>query len=156
KNRVQFLYRLSQAEELAGNTEAALAAVKQALAQLPDVSLLHYQEGWILFHAERYDDAIKKFDEVVSKFPGAKEIVRRCQFILSSLYVKQGELRKGEEILEKILAEDPDDPSVNNDLGYLYADHGKHLRKAKSMIQIALKAEPENPAYLDSMGWVLY
>ena len=24
------------------------------------------------------------------------------------------------------------------------------------MIEIALKAEPENPAYLDSMGWVLY
>lgn len=155
-NKVQFLYRLSQAEELAGNTEPALVAVKKAQAQLPQVSLLQYQEGWILYHAKRYDEAIQKFDEVTTKFAGDKEIVRRCQFILSSLYVQQGKLRKGEEVLEKILAEDPQDPSVNNDLGYLYADHGKNLQKARSMIQIALKAEPENPAYLDSMGWVLY
>lgn len=155
-NKVQFLYRLSQAEELAGNTDAALVAVKKAQAQLPQIPLLHYQEGWILYHAKRYDDAIEKFDEVTTKFAGDKEIVRRSQFILSSLYVQQGNLRKGEEVLEKILAEDPQDPSVNNDLGYLYADHGKNLKKAKSMIQIALTAEPENPAYLDSMGWVLY
>ncbi len=155
-NKPQFLYRLSQAAELAGNTEDALAAIKTAQAQLPDVSLLHYQEGWIYFHAERFDDAVKKFDEVAEKFATDKEITRRCLFILSSIHVKQGNLRKGEEVLEKVLAEDPDDPSVNNDLGYLYADHGNHLEKAKLMIQKALKAEPENPAYLDSMGWVLY
>lgn len=155
-NKVQFLYRLSQAEELAGNTEAALAAINKALDQLPQISFLHYQKGWIYFHAKRYDEAIKTFNEVTEKFAGDKKIVRRSLSLLSSLYVQRGELRKGEEVLEKIYAEDPDDPSINNDLGYLYADHGKNLEKAKSMIQIAIKAEPENPAYLDSMGWVLY
>ncbi len=154
--KAQFLFRLSQAEELAGNTQAALQAIHQAQAQLPQVALLQYQEGWIYFHAEKYDDALKKFEEVASKFPEDKETVRRSQFIISSIYVQRGELRKGEEVLEKVLAEDPTDPSVNNDLGYLYADHGKHLEKARSMIAIALKAEPENAAYLDSMGWVLY
>ena len=159
-NKIQFLYRLSQAEEMAGNTDEALVAVKKALSQLPDVSLLHFQEGWIYFHSKRYDDAIKKFQEIDSKFKNGheedKRIVRRSLSLLSSLFVEQGDLRKGEEVLEKIYAEDPEDPSINNDLGYLYADHGKNLEKAKSMIQIAIKAEPENPAYLDSMGWVLY
>jgi tetratricopeptide (TPR) repeat protein len=156
KNKPQYLYRLSQVEELGGNTEAALAALKQALDQLPEVPLLHFQQGWIYYHAKRYDEAIQKFDEVVTKYSQDKEIVRRCLFLLSTLYVQKGDLRKGEEVLEKILAEEPDDPSVNNDLGYLYADHGKNLEQAKSMIQKAVKAEPENPAYLDSMGWVLY
>lgn len=156
-NKPQFLYRLSQVHELAGNTDAALAAVRQAMSQLgQDSSLLHFQEAWIYYHAKRNDEAIKKFDEVITRFAADKEIVRRCQFILSTLYVQQGDLRKGEEVLEQILADEPDDPSVNNDLGYLYADHGKNLEKAKSMIQKAVKAEPENPAYLDSMGWVHY
>ena len=45
---------------------------------------------------------------------------------------------------------------MNNDLGYLYADQGKNLEKARSMIQKAVDAEPENGAYLDSLGWVLF
>jgi tetratricopeptide (TPR) repeat protein len=156
KNKPQYLYRLSQVEELGGNTEAALAALKQALDQLPEVPLLHFQQGWIYYHAKRYDEAIQKFDEVVTKYSQDKEIVRRCLFLLSTLYVQKGDLRKGEVVLEYILAEEQDDPSVNNDLGFLYADHCKYLEQAKSMIQKAVKAEPENPAYLDSMGWVLY
>jgi tetratricopeptide (TPR) repeat protein len=40
KNKPQYLYRLSQVEELGGNTEAALAALKQALDQLPEVRCL--------------------------------------------------------------------------------------------------------------------
>jgi Tfp pilus assembly protein PilF len=70
--------------------------------------------------------------------------------------VQKGEIRKGEEILEVILQETPEDPSVNNDLGYLYADQGKNLEQAKEMIGKAVKSEPENGAYLDSMGWVLH
>ena len=61
----------------------------------------------------------------------------------------------GEKILEEMLVERPEDPSVNNDLGYLYADQGKNLDRAEGMIRIALKSEPDNVAYLDSMGWVL-
>ncbi len=63
--------------------------------------------------------------------------------------------RRGEKILENILAERPEDPSVNNDLGYLYADQGKNLARAETMIRLALKSEPDNVAYLDSMGWIL-
>ena len=55
-----------------------------------------------------------------------------------------------------MFAKEPDDPSVNNDLGYLYADQGKNLEKARGMIEKALKAEPDNAAYQDSMGWVLF
>ena len=94
------------------------------------MALLQYQEGWIYFHAQRCEEALKKFEEVVTKFPDDKDTARRSQFIISSIYVQKGELRKGEEVLEKVLAEDPDDPSVNNDLGYFYADHGRNLEKA--------------------------
>ena len=45
---------------------------------------------------------------------------------------------------------------MNNDLGYLWADRGKNLQRAEKMIRKAVKAQPENPAYLDSLGWVLF
>jgi len=38
----------------------------------------------------------------------------------------------------------------------MWAEHGENLERAREMIGRALKAEPKSPAYLDSMGWVLY
>ncbi|HUG91342.1 MAG TPA: tetratricopeptide repeat protein [Planctomycetaceae bacterium] len=152
----EFLYRLSLVEGLAGNTDGALEAIREAQRLLPDVALLQFQEAWVYYRAEQWDEAIDRLETVIQRFPEEREIVRRCQFTLSNVYVQQGEMRKGEEILERILADEPDDPSVNNDLGYLYADQGKNLEQAESMIRKAVTAEPENAAYLDSMGWVLY
>ncbi|GAB4146726.1 MAG: hypothetical protein Tsb009_19550 [Planctomycetaceae bacterium] len=156
RNKPNFLFRLSQAEESAGNTKAALKAIREAQQILPNIALLHYQEAWIYYHARQWDKAIPLFESVIDKFPTDRRIIKQCRFSLSNIYVQQGDRRKGELILEKVYAEDPDDPSVNNDLGYLWAERGKNLEQAEKMIRKALKAEPENAAYQDSMGWVLY
>lgn len=156
KSKPNFLYRLSQAHAFANNKDAALEAIKEARTIIPDHPLLHFQEAWIYYHAKEFDTAVKLFEQFIEKFPESKEYVRRSQFSLSNIYVQQGDQKKGEEILEKILEQDPDDVSVNNDLGYLYADQGKNLEKAEKMIRKAIEAEPDNAAYLDSMGWVLY
>lgn len=146
----------SMALEYGGKTDQAIDAVLKALKMAPRAGRLRYQEGWIYYHAKQWDKAIPVFEKVIQEFAGDKDTLRKCQFSLSNIYVEIGELRKGEKILEDVLAEDPEDPSVNNDLGYLYADQGKNLEKAERMIRIAVTAEPENAAYQDSMGWVLF
>lgn len=157
-NKASFLYLLAQAFEFAGNTKGALEAIAEAQQLLPDNPGLKFQEAWIYYHSHQYEDALKKFQTLVATPlpPQFKDVIRRSQFSISNIYVLQGNFRKGEEILEGILLETPEDPSVNNDLGYLYADQGKHLEKAEKMIRKAIAAEPENGAYLDSMGWVLF
>jgi Tfp pilus assembly protein PilF len=92
----------------------------------------------------------------MTDFPDEKEVIERCQFNLSNIYVQKGEMHKGEEILEKVLEFNPESTQANNDLGYLWADQGKNLERAEMMIRKALAAEPENAAYLDSLGWVLF
>ena len=154
-SRPNFLFMLSQAEEMAGNTEAALEAIAEARKAIPDHPLLAFQEAWVHYHAHNWDKAVPLLEAFIEKNPQHK-LARQCQYSLSNIHVQKGEIRKGEEILEKVLAESPDDPSVNNDLGYLYADQGKNLEQARSMIEKAVKAEPDNAAYQDSMGWVLY
>jgi len=154
--RVTFLFRLSQAHEMDGKTDSALSAIREALKLNPDAALLHFQEAWIHYHSRQWDESIRLFNQVVEKFPQEADLIRRCQFSISNVYVQQGDIASGERILEKILENHPDDPSVNNDLGYLYADQGKNLEQAEGMIRKALDAEPENAAYLDSMGWVLF
>jgi len=60
------------------------------------------------------------------------------------------------EQLEAMFGFAPDDPGINNDLGYTYADAGLHLDKAEEMIRLSLSATPRSAAGLDSLGWVLY
>ena len=146
----------SQALEYGGQTEKAIEVVLKARRVAPGFGRLHYQEGWIYYHARQWDKAIPILEKVMEEFADDKDTLRQCQFSLSNIFVEKGEIEKGEKILEDVLADDPEDPSVNNDLGYLYADQGKNLEKAEKMIRLAVEAEPENAAYQDSMGWVLF
>ncbi|MEX0717174.1 MAG: tetratricopeptide repeat protein [Planctomycetaceae bacterium] len=154
--RAEFLMRFSQSAELAGDTAGALEAIREARKLVPENPLLHFQEAWVNYHARRWDDAIALFQEIVRDYPEVPELTKRALFSISNIHVEKGEFDKGEAILETFLEENPEDPGVNNDLGYLWADRDKNLDRAEKMIQKALDAEPDNAAYLDSMGWVLY
>jgi len=52
-----------------------------------------------------------------------------------------------------VIAKDPLDAGALNYLGYMLAERGTGLDEAVSLIQRALKVEPDNPSYLDSLGW---
>ena len=83
-------------------------------------------------------------------------MIRTARSNLSIIYVNMGDYAKGEAELEALLERNPDDPGVNNDLGYLWADQGKNLEKAEAMIRKAVLEDDDNSAYLDSLGWVLF
>jgi tetratricopeptide (TPR) repeat protein len=59
-----------------------------------------------------------------------------------------------EQDLRKILATQPDHVDALNALGYTLADKTDRLEEAKVYIERALSMKPDNPAILDSMGWV--
>ena len=147
---------LAQALAHDNQTEKAIEAISEAIKLDDDNPGYRFYESWVYTHARRWDDAIQKLDQLIKDFPDEKEVIMLSQFSLSSIYVQKGEMRKGEEILEKILDANPDNIQANNDLGYLWSDQGKNLEQSEKMIRKALAAEPENGAYLDSLGWVLF
>lgn len=151
-----FLYLVSIARELDGRIDAAIEAILAARQLAPDQSQFALQQARIYYRARRWNDAIAVFESIIRDFHNDAELVRDCRFSLSAIHVQKGDFDAGEQILLEILEQDPEHPQANNDLGYLWADRGKNLERAKEMIAKALAAEPENAAYLDSMGWVLY
>ncbi|MGQ0635481.1 MAG: tetratricopeptide repeat protein [Planctomycetaceae bacterium] len=158
ETRPNFQFLLTQELELAGDTKRALATIAQAQEAIPNNPLLRFQEAWVYYHSHQFDEAIVRFERLLAEFnlPQFRTLMRRVQYSLSNVHVLKGEMAKGEEILERIYRENPEEISVNNDLGYLYADQGKNLEQAEEMIRKAVNAEPENAAYLDSLGWVLF
>jgi len=156
QSRFIFLYYLSYPLEYGGKTDEALQAIAEARGLQAENPLLQFQEAWIHYHAHHWETATEQFRTFIADHPDQLDMVRICQFSLSNIFVQQGDKEQGEQILEDVLKDDPENSQANNDLGYLWADQGKNLERARTMIEKALKAEPENPAYLDSMGWVLY
>jgi Tfp pilus assembly protein PilF len=76
--------------------------------------------------------------------------------ILSNLCLEEHRIPEAAEWLEQVLDEFPEDPGALNDLGYLWADENMHLQRARRMIEQAVAAEPDNGAFRDSLGWVLF
>ena len=67
-----------------------------------------------------------------------------------------GRVHDSVEALQRLLTERTDDPTLLNALGYTLADHNLELSHAESLIRRALAVMPDNPAALDSLGWVRF
>jgi len=104
-------------------------------------------------------DALERLDDAERHFLAAAEdpgMARDAGLSLSFVYERQGRDEDLLRILEEIHAAHPDDPVVQNALGYSLADLDRELERAERLIRAALQAEPENPAFLDSLGWALF
>ena len=68
----------------------------------------------------------------------------------------QNNLLQMERDLRHIISIQPDSILALNALGYTLANKTNRLDEALELIQQALELSPQDPAVLDSMGWVLY
>jgi predicted Zn-dependent protease len=78
------------------------------------------------------------------------------QYDRAVLLEKAGRIKESVSTLEKLLQDRADDPTLMNALGYTLADHGLELSRAEGLIKKSLAVMPDNPAVLDSMGWVRF
>ena len=59
-------------------------------------------------------------------------------------------------MFRKGLAIDPENASIQNDLGYMYSERGIKLDEAVTMLKKAVASDPRNYAFLDSLAWAYY
>jgi len=100
-------------------------------------------------------DAIKVYELVVD-LTDKDDRKDRLREAIGNLEADAGNVDKAYEILNAQLKKKPDNPGLNNDLGYILASHDRKLDEAEKMTRKAVEAEPENSSFLDSMAWVLY
>jgi len=103
----------------------------------------------------RIGDAIDVIENM-KLIPVDKGTKRDAHYLLANLYYEAKKLDKVEEELLMTLRIDPDFHEANNFLGYYFAENNKNLDEAIQLINKALKAQPNNGAYIDSLGWVYY
>jgi tetratricopeptide (TPR) repeat protein len=88
--------------------------------------------------------------------PGSARDNEMVWFLLGAIYERQKFYDKAEEQFKKVLAVNPKSAPVLNYYGYMLGDLGIRLDEAEGLVQRALKEEPYNGGYLDSLGWIYF
>jgi len=109
-------------------------------------------QAQLLSNGGEGDQALARIDDVLARFPGHPDVLYQKSILLE----KAGRTDAAIAQLEGLYRERPQDSAISNALGFILADHDRDLPRSQRLITAALKAEPDNPAILDSMGWLLY
>ncbi len=117
--------------------------------------------GMLLSQAGKREEAVTLLERLLYDASRRKDDNRDRRVVdalqaLALVLQEQGRAAEAIEHMRKAQALMPDDIGLYNDLGYTMADHGMHLDEAEAMIRKAVSARPQLPAYMDSLGWVLY
>lgn len=106
-------------------------------------------------NANRGKDAITAANKAftVATSPERKEMAK---LTLATAQQMAGEFAAAEATLREILKTTPDNPIAQNNLGYFLLERDEKIQEAFELIKKAVATEPDNPSYLDSLGWAHY
>jgi len=137
-------------------TDDAVAILRKLLDGKPEDDLeiqldlaQVYQEGRRYADAEQ---AVRTARPMATK-PAEKELLG---FLMGGIFERQKKYDQAETEFKTVLAMNPNDAATLNYYGYMLADRDIRLDEATKYVQRALVEDPNNPAYLDSLGWACY
>jgi tetratricopeptide (TPR) repeat protein len=137
-----------------GKTDPAIADLKKLLDGKND------RETYMAM-AEVYQKA-KNFPEMGKALDSAEKLSQTKDdkvavlFLRGAMYERQKKYDLAENAFRQVLDLDANNAEALNYFGYMLADQNVRLQEAQDLIRRAVNLDPNNYAYLDSLGWVYY
>ncbi len=132
--------------------QRAAEVLEQAKKILPEAARVHFLLGLSFQRLKRTEDAARVLER--ARLLNPKDVNT-----LSALALVYDEMKRHEDsdrLYEDALKLDPHNHLILNNYGYSMAERGEHLERALAMAKEAVQQQPENPSYLDTMGWVYF
>ena len=142
---------ISRTLERSGNLKEAELALVKAMGKGATTELLEALAGFY-GRQNRLQDAVALLNGALARAPRDEALL----FALASVHEKKGEWTRAAEKVRLIIDGDPKNSTALNFLGYTMAQNGGDLDEAERLVRRALELKPESPAFLDSLGWVLF
>ena len=180
-NRVKpfVMERMIQSMARKGMTAEALKLTERLIEDDGDGWYFVRLKAEVLREAGNLEEAAKTYEETLSRLKKLKDLEedrrerfsRSIRYSLSGVYVDLNKIDSAAEQLQLLLKKNPENPTFMNDLGFIWADHDMNLDESEKLIRKAIEEErklrkklddltpdedKDNPAYLDSLGWVLF
>jgi tetratricopeptide (TPR) repeat protein len=139
--------------------ERAVKVLGEARQHFPQVPEIAYYLAIAQREAKHSEEAVATFEEALheAQLDGAEIVNARFYFDYGAAAEQAGLYDKAAELFKKSIAIDPANAAdAYNYLAYMWADHNMRLDEAEQMIKLALQADPNNGAYIDTLGWLEY
>lgn len=136
-----------------GQVDAAIEILESARTEQPESSIRFYvAQSDLLIQNKRYEEAWALLTGALVAFKNDTDLL----YSRAMLAEKMDRLDQLEADLREILVGNPESSLALNALGYTLADRTDRLEEALELISKAYAIEPDDPAIIDSMGWINY
>lgn len=153
---MQAQLRIAVLQERGGDLEASLSTLRAIqTSDSEDGEVLRSAfllEAELLDRAGRDGDALDALNRGLAVFEGDRGLL----YARALTFERLDRVPEAIIDLQVLVAEDPLDADALNALGYVMADRTQDFEEALGYIERALEIAPDQPAILDSMGWVLH
>lgn len=151
--QTQAYLRAANIYSLAGNYDDALDILQNANPNsFEDQKQLLLTEIDIRVESNDLDRALESSNKVLAVIPDDIDFL----YARSIIYGIQNNHTAAEKDLRAILALEPNNANALNALGFTLSNQPSRIKEAEPLLQQALSINPDNPAFMDSMGWLLY
>jgi Flp pilus assembly protein TadD len=129
-----------------------MAAYRRAIESLSGSAPAYLAVSRSLLRRHQYEMAEVTLREALGRYPADDQV----QFERGAALERLGRRPEAERALGRAIDLNPDNAMALNYLAYMLAESGRRLNDSLALVERALRIDPGNPAYLDSLGWTLF
>ncbi len=150
RSRLRLAVLLTEVDSLEAGRQSLSALKIDQRGEIVEQGFL--ADSQLLLQAGEEDAAIQSLTLGISRLQNSSVL----RYSRALLYTRQQRLDDAEADLRKVIAINPEHVDALNTLGYTLADLTDRHNEALELIERALELRPNDPAIIDSMGWVLF
>ncbi len=142
------------------STEGAIELLNIFHSLRPEADEALYYLMVLQAKQKQYEKAIEtaqQFESVVQKSGETALLSGQFYYQFASLYERAGQLETAEKLFLKAIEMSGEvTAAAQNYIAYMWAERGEKLNAGLELIKKALAEDPENGAFLDTLGWIYY
>lgn len=133
------------------DVDAAVAMLDEFAAASPSHAVdMLVTKAQLLVSLERYDEGLEIYETAIEYRPDDENMLLGRAEMLLRTGDEDGAIAAYRDVVKRW----PDSALSLNALGYTLADRTTQIEEAEALVRQALELDPNNPAIIDSMGWV--
>jgi tetratricopeptide (TPR) repeat protein len=135
-----------------GDIHMAESIYARAVKILPEDASLWSYYGLTLYSQKKFKEAIEPLKKALAIEPLSMNVLTTLPIIYENLEM----YTQSDSLYEVAIKLFPDNYLLLNNYGYSLSERGIRMAESLAMSQKAVEGQPDNAAFLDTMGWIYF